>query len=181
MPALSWALFSNSSEIIKPDWLNQQITKKTTGWANTGEQKLDIIIRSDLAAIEQQLLTTGWQKHQPQTWVNVYQAMLVDIDSTELPLFSYVHRGEIEQLLMSRTLDEELVVLRVWDNKNSSDTDWRASLTRHRKDTDLYLFNHWGFEANQLDKSILIDGFKGGYFVLDTLPDGTLRIIKKQK
>jgi undecaprenyl-diphosphatase len=181
MPVLSWALFSNSSEMAKPNWLNQQTTENTTGWANSGDQKLDIAIRSDLAAIEQQLLKTGWHKHQPKTWANVYHAMLVDIDSSDLPLFSYVHRGEIEQLLMSHSLGEELVVLRVWDNKNTSDADWRASLTRHKRDTDLYLFNHWGYEANQADKSILTKGFKDSYFFTDTLPDGTLRIIKKQK
>jgi len=180
MPLVSWWLFVDATEIHKPEWLDQQKTVKTTGWANNGGQDLDIIIQSDLASIEKQLTKSAWLKHEPKTWANVYQAMLAEKGADNLPLFSYVHRGEVEQLLMSRIEDKHLIVLRVWRDSND-DGVWRASLSKHAKDTDLYIFNYWAYESNLKDKSILVTALKSASFVIDQLPDGTLKIIKKRK
>ena len=182
MPFVSWALFSGTTTIQKPEWLNHQSTQKTTGWANTGEQTLDIIIQSDLASIEHQLAQAGWQPQIPRTWGNVYRAMLVEPGADDLPLFSYVHQGEVERLLMSKVVDGKLTALRVWhDNTNTADDQWRGTLTQHTKDTDLYLFNHWGYEQNLKDKRLLTSAFKSSQFVTDELLGETLRIIKKEK
>ncbi len=181
VPFITWPVFSHSTKVTKPDWLQQQITDKTTGWANTGEQDLDIIIVAELPRLEEQLTAAGWQSHQPRTWGNVYQAMLVEPDALELPLFAYVHRGEVEQLLMSKTTDDELVALRIWHEQTDAEDQFKGTLTKHRRDTDLYLFNHWGFKVNQKDKSSLIEALAGSYFITDALPDNALRITQKRK
>ncbi len=181
MPFVSWMLFSSTTKVIKPDWLNNQSTEKTTGWANNGAQQLDITIFSDLALLEQQLTESGWQKHEPRTWGNVYLAMQADEDSDDLPLFSYVHRGEVEHLLMSKIENNQLIAFRIWDDDPNKEDFWRGSLTRHKKDTDLYLFNHWGYKENLNDKSIVIKSLQSPYFVTSTMPDGSLQIIKKRK
>lgn len=181
MPMANWLLFSRTTEATKPAWLQQQFTGKTTGWANNGQQTLDIIIEADLPDLEQQLLNNGWQSHQPQTWRNVYLAMQVEADAVDLPLFSYVHRGEVERLLMSFQLGEQLIALRVWHNQIIGDEFYRATLTLHRRDNDLYLFNHWGYLSTQQDKSVLIKALKGEQFVLQPLTDGGLKITQKRK
>ncbi|TDR23452.1 DedA family protein [Marinicella litoralis] len=182
MPFVAWFLFSNNTLALKPEWLNQQNTEKTTGWANTGEQALDIIIQSDLPSLEQQLNQAGWQSFTPRTWGNVYQAMLVEPDAADIPLFSYVHQGEIERLLMGTVVGEKLTVLRVWKDRTiPSEDHWRGTLTEHQKDTDLYLFNHWGYVNNAEDKSVLLAALKSSLFITDFLPDETLTIIKKRK
>jgi len=179
MPFVSWALLSSSTTIIKPQWLNHHSTEKTTGWANTGEQTLDIIIRSDLPSLEKQLVQAGWQVHTPSTWGNVYQAMLAEPKANNLPLFSYVHQGEVERLLISRVVGDKLIALRVWhDNTNAIKDFWRGSLTEHIKDTDLYLFNHWGYVNNLEDKTVLISAFQSSEFNIDLTEDKTLRITK---
>ncbi len=181
MPFVSWALFSSSTVAVKPEWLSLQNSVKTTGWANTGEQKLDIVIQADLAALKDQLIEAGWQSHTPRTWGNVYQAMLAEPDAADLPLFSYVHQGEVERLLMSRVIDNKLVALRVWhDDIHILDDHWRATLTQHHKDTDLYLFNHWGYIQNLEDKSVLTQALESSQFVFDRLLNQTLRIIQQK-
>ncbi len=181
MPFVSWLLFSASTEVTKPAWLQQQITAKTTGWANNGEQELDIIIVADLGTIETQLLSAGWLVHEPRTWGNVYQAMQVEPDSNQLPLFSYVHRGEVERLLMSHPAGDDLIALRIWHDQTPAENVYRGTLTRHKRDTDLYIFNHWGYKNGQQDKSSLIDALKTSNLVTDLATDGTLRITKKLK
>ena len=181
MPFMTWFLFSSTTLVDKPEWLNQQNTAKTTGWANNGEQTLDITIHSDLNTLEQQLLTHGWIKHQPRTWGNVYLAMKTDSESDDLPLFSYVHRGEVETLLMTKQQGDKLVALRVWrDGVADGSIIWRGTLTIHKKDTDLYLFNHWGYKDNLIDKSILISSLNDSIFNIDQLSDGTLSIASKK-
>lgn len=181
MPFVSWVLFNSSTIVVKPDWLNQQITSKTTGWANTGEQTLDINIHADLSRLETQLLKAGWQSHQPRTWGNVYLAMRADPETSDLPLFSYVHRGQVEQLLISTAVGDELIALRVWRDLPTGSDLWRGTLTKHGKDNDLYLFNHWGYLSTQKDKSILTDALDSRLFVIDYLADGTLTITQKRK
>lgn len=176
MPFISWFLFSSNTQVVKPQWLNNQNTEKTTGWANTGEQQLDLTIKADLVALEQQLAANGWQKHEPRTWGNVYLAMQAAKGSDDLPLFSYVHRGEVEQLLMSKRQDEQLVALRVWQDDPNKTNYWRGTLTLHNKDTDLYLFNHWGNNGETVDKSILTAAINPIYFTINSLKDGSLLI-----
>lgn len=181
MPCIAWLLFSSSTEVIKPVWLDQQTTTKTTGWANNGQQTLDITLIADLANFSHQLSQQGWQVEQPRTWGNVYQAMQVEADAEILPLFSYVHRGEVEQLLMSKKQADELIALRIWSEHDNDENHFRGSLTLHERDTDLYLFNHWGYKSAMEDKTELIKALQGSYFVVDQLTDGTLRIIQKRK
>lgn len=182
MPVANWVLFSSTTTVTKPDWLQQQITDKTTGWANNGQQTLDIIIDADLSVLRDQLEQSGWQNQQPGTWRNVYQAMQVEPDAADLPLFSYVHRGEVERLLMSKQQGDQLIALRVWHGQMAGDTFYRGTLTLHHRDTDLYLFNHWGgYKAEQNDKSELIAALKSKRFVIDQLTDKTLRVTQKRK
>jgi membrane protein DedA with SNARE-associated domain len=178
MPFISWALFSSSTSIEKPEWLMQQNTVKNTGWANNGEQTLDITIRSELTYLEDKLTEQGWTRHEPRTWGNVYEAMRSDAESNDLPLFSYVHKGEVESLLMSKMQGDKLVALRVWrEGLNYG----RGTLTIHKKDTDLYLFNHWGYKENLKDKSILTHSLAPPYFVVEMSADNTLNITRKRK
>lgn len=182
VPVFSWLLFAADAEVTKPEWLVRQSAETTTGWANNGEQKLDILIEADLEAIRQTLLDAGWQYHEPHTWGNVYLALQAEADDEQLPLISYVHRGEVEHLLMSVPDGEGLIVLRVWADNIQEDNDrWRATLTRHVRDTDLYLFHHWGYEATQTDKSPLITALPAPRFIFSRLPDGTVRITQKRK
>ncbi len=117
----------------------------------------------------------------PRTWGNVYLAMQVEPDADELPLFSYVHRGEAEKLLMSKVTSDGLIALRVWLEETPSKDMLRGTLTRHKRDTDLYIFNHWGYVATQKDKSELTSALKGSYFINDKMADESLRIIQKRK
>lgn len=181
MPFVSWMLFSNTTEVVKPAWLNSQNTEKTTGWANNGAQQLDITINSDLAFLEKQLINNGWQKHEPRTWGNVYLAMQADEGADDLPLFSYVHRGQVERLLMSKISGDQLIALRVWHDESTEQGHWRGTLTQHQKDTDLYLFNHWGYKENLKDKSVLIKSLQKPFFVTTQLPEGGLKITRKIK
>ncbi len=181
MPFVAWVLFAASTVTTKPVWLQQQITAKTTGWANNGQQTLDITLMGDLVDFKNQLMKLGWQVQEPRTWGNVYQAMRVEPEAEELPLFSYVHRGEVEKLLMSEKQGDKLIVLRIWSEQNGTEEHFRGSLTRHKRDTDLYLFNHWGYDATQKDKSELVAALKGSLFAVDQLTDGTLQIIQKRK
>ena len=180
MPFFSWWLFASSTEVVKPAWLTQQINAKTTGWANTGEQKLDIVIAANLDDLQKQLEQSGWQFHEPRTWANVYRALKVEADAEELPLFSYVHRGEVERLLMSLTIGDRLVALRVWHNQALNGNTYRATLTAHHRDNDLYLFNHWGYQATQLDKSPLIEALDSARYTTTFGTDGVLTIVQGQ-
>ncbi len=180
-PLVTWVFFSSSTEVTKPAWLLEQSSEKTTGWANTGEQELDITLVAELPVLEQQLKATGWQSIQPRTWGNVYQALRVEPEAAELPLFSYVHRGEVEQLLMSKTTDDELIALRVWHEQTAADDQFKGTLTRHLRDTDLYLFNHWGFKNNVSDKSSLTESLKNSHFIIDFMADDSLLIRQKRK
>ncbi len=176
MPFITWALVSSHTSVTKPAWLEQQITAKTTGWANNGEQTLDIIIESDLTALESQLVDAGWQSQQPRTWGNVYEALRAEADAESLPLFSYVHRGQVEILLMSKVTDDRLIALRVWSDQSQTKNRYMATLTQHKKDTDLYLFNHWGFQNTVHEKSILIKALSGGPFTVTPMADNFLGI-----
>ncbi|MCX7552326.1 DedA family protein [Marinicella sp. S1101] len=181
MPLVAWVLFSSATVVNKPVWLQQQMTAKTTGWANNGQQTLDITLVASLNDFEQQMLQAGWQTVQPRTWANVYRAMQVEPDAEDLPLFSYVHRGEVERLLMSKRQGDQLIALRIWSDLGAEDEYYRGSLTLHSRDTDLYLFNHWGYEATQKDKTILTSALSGSQFVVDRLDDESLRVIQKRK
>ena len=181
MPFVTWLLFSSATVVTKPDWLQQQITEKTTGWANNGEQQLDIILVADLPELQAQLTDAGWHNHEPRTWGNVYLAMQAEAEADELPLFSYVHRGEVERLLMSQVVGDDLLALRVWQEPSETAGQYRGTMTRHQKDTDLYLFHHWGLKAPQKDKSELLKALSNSLFITDVLPDETLRIIQKRK
>lgn len=181
MPFITWPLVSSSTDVHKPIWLEQQISAKTTGWANNGNQTLDIIIQSDLTALETQLLNAGWQSRQPRTWGNVYEAMRAEPDAPNLPVFSYVHRGEIERLLMSYTADDHLIVLRVWQDQSQIENRYMATLTRHKRETDLYIFNYWGFQNTEQNKDGLTKALSNGYFIVTPLADHAISIIQKLK
>ncbi len=181
MPVVNWVLFSEHIKYTKPAWLQQQINDKTTGWANNGQQLLDITIDADLSVLHEQLNEAGWRSHRPGTWRNVYLAMQVKPEADNLPLFSYVHRGEVERLLMSKQQGDQLVALRVWHGQTSHDESYRGTLTLHQRDTDLYLFNHWGYQATQQDKSLLLKDLNSQLFVTAQLADKTLRIVQKRK
>lgn len=181
VPIFTWLLFSGSTVVHKPEWLQQQITEKTTGWANNGEQQLDIDITAELTVLEQQLSEAGWQSHQPRTWGNVYDAMQAGADATDLPLFSYIHRGQVEALLMSLQNGDELVALRIWHEPTSADDRFKGTLTHHRRDTDLYLFHHWGHTDSPVDKASLVAALNNPMFITTTLPNGDLQITQKRK
>lgn len=181
MPFIAWVLFSTSTQVVKPEWLQQQSSETNTGWANNGQQTLDISLLVDLDDFEKHLNEQGWQTQVPKTWGNVYQAMQVEPESENLPLFSYVHRGEVEKLLMSKDVDGSLVALRIWSERKLEENQYRGTLTLHKRDTDLYIFNHWGYQSTQKDKSQLRADLMGSLFISDKLDDTRLRIIQKRK
>ncbi|MFC3194594.1 DedA family protein [Marinicella sediminis] len=182
VPVLSWLLFTADATVSKPEWLIKRSAQTTTGWANNGEQKLDILIDADLGLLQKSLHDAGWQTHEPRTWANVYLALKAEADAEELPLFSYVHRGEVERLLMSVADGDGLIVLRVWaDSAQQPNDRWRATLTRHVRDTDLYVFNHWGYQATQADKSPLTAALSSPPYLFNQLPDNILQIRQKRK
>ncbi len=82
---------------------------------------------------------------------------------------------------MSKQHGDQLIALRVWHAQMAGDNFYRGTLTLHHRDTDLYLFNHWGYKAEQNDKSELILALKSKRFVVDQLADETLRITQKRK
>lgn len=181
MPFVAWILFSSTTQVIKPQWLQQQSSITTTGWANNGQQTLDITLMVDLERFEKHLQQQGWQSQEPKTWGNVYQAMQVEQDAEDLPLFSYVHRGEVEQLLMSKEVGKSLMALRIWSEKNFGDEKYLGTLTLHKRDNDLYLFNHWGYQSTQKDKGELMNDLKGSIFIPNEQKDHNLLIIQKRK
>ena len=107
------------------------------------------------------------------------------IDSNVVGTFNIMECArelEVEHLLMSVPDGEELIVLRVWaDNIQDRNDRWRATLTRHVRDTDLYLFHHWGYQSTQADKTPLTAALPAPRFIFFRLPDGTVRITQKRK
>ncbi len=181
MPIANWLLFANQTTALKPTLYLTANNHQTTGWANNGKQKLDIIIDADITALRQTLEQHGWQNQQPKTWSNVYQALQVEADATDLPLFSYVHRGEVERLLMTKIMGDQLLALRVWHDQSSNHSFYRGTLTSHQRENDLYLFNHWGFHTTMEDKSELKTALFGKRFIVNQTKENGLMITQKRK
>jgi len=77
-----------------------------------------------------------------------------------LPVLSYVHKGELEYLMMTKLHGEHLWALRVWPDSTSALKQWSATVTRHKRDTDLWFFHHWGYVDTVKNKSVLMQDFK---------------------
>ncbi len=176
---ISWLLFPQHTEVIKPQWVAEQTRDTTTGWANDGEQVLDIHVFSDLASIENTLETSGWRSLKVQSWGSLYQAMVAESESPEsMPVFASLHRGELESVMMSQTHGEQLLVLHLWQ----VDTEqWQGYLSIHRPRTVLLWFHFWGFEAQVNDKRILTAVFKPPQFIIEHQSTGVFRIIQHGK
>ncbi|MCX7545903.1 DedA family protein [Marinicella gelatinilytica] len=158
-PVVAWLIFPGASHIQKPQWLAQQDYSTTTGWANTGKQELDIHFNGELTDLQKRLQKQGWQVIEVETWANLITALAVKKNG-DLPVLSYVHKGELEHLLMTKPHNQQLWALRVWPESASKSNQWSATVTRHKRDTDVWFFHHWGYVDTLDDKTALIDDFK---------------------
>lgn len=170
-PAAAWLFFPGSSHIEKPQWLAQQDYNTTTGWANTGKQQLDIHFKGPLHSLETRLQDQGWRNLPVKTWANLITALAVDKQG-DLPVLSYVHKGELETLLMTKPYRDQLWALRVWPDSTSDTQQWSAIVTRHQRDTDLWFFHHWGYLGTITDKSALAEDFKAAGLLVSKTDHG---------
>ncbi len=170
-PVAARLFFPDSSHIEKPQWLAQQDYHTTTGWANTGKQQLAIHISGDLDTLQAGLEKQGWQTLQVKTWANVIAALAANKQG-DLPLLSYVHKGELEYLLMAKKHGEQLWALRVWPDSGTKSNQWSATITRHKRDTDLWFFHHWGYVDTVTDKSTLQQDFNQAGFSVTPSDNG---------
>jgi membrane protein DedA with SNARE-associated domain len=167
-PVAAWLFFPGSSDIEKPQWLAQQNYPTTTGWANTGKQQLDIHFTGELQVLKTRLQKQGWQAVPVKTWRNLITALAVS-KKGDLPVLSYVHKGELEHLLMTKIHGKQLWALRIWPDSGAQAKQWSATVTRHIRDTDLWFFHHWGYVDAVKEKSALISDFKAAGFALTRL------------
>jgi len=167
-PVAAWLFFPGSSDIEKPQWLAQQNYPTTTGWANTGKQQLDIHFSGELQVLKTRLQKQGWQAVPVKTWRNLITALAVS-KKGDLPVLSYVHKGELEHLLMTKIHGKQLWALRIWPDSGAQAKQWSATVTRHIRDTDLWFFHHWGYVDAVKEKSALISDFKAAGFALTRL------------
>ncbi len=157
-PVAAWLFFPGSSHIEKPQWLAQQDYRTTTGWANTGQQQLDIHFTGELKTLENRLQNQGWHTVPVKTWANLITALAVN-KNDDLPILSYVHKGELEYLMMTKKHGDQLWALRVWPDSGAQAKQWSATVTRHKRDTDVWFFHHWGYVGTVSDKSALQQDF----------------------
>lgn len=61
---------------------------------------------------------------------------------------------------MTKRQGPRLWALRVWPNSSPQSEQWSATVTRHKRDTDLWFFHHWGYVDTLTDKSDLLIDFK---------------------
>lgn len=175
----SWLMFPSHSAVVKPEWVVNQPRTTTTGWANDGEQRLDVLIESDEAALDDAMMAAGWQPQAIRSWGNLYQALVTDFDDKEaLPVFASLHRGELESKMYVKPNDEALLVLHLWAHGESQ---WQGYLSDHQPSESLYWFHYWGFESQLNDKADLRDAFVAPRFVLDNATDGALVVRQKRK
>jgi len=167
-PVAAWLFFPGSSDIEKPQWLAQQNYPTTTGWANTGKQQLDIHFSGELQTLKNRLQKQGWNAVPVKTWRNLITALAVS-KKGDLPVLSYVHKGELEHLLMTKIHGKQLWALRIWPGSGAQAKQWSATVTRHKRDTDLLFFHHWGYVDAVKEKSALISDFKAAGFDLTRL------------
>lgn len=79
------------------------------------------------ATIEQTLRDQGWQAPHTTDMSGLLDLFNSDAGLNELPVLPQMHRGNTQQILLARTLDDRLLVLRLWDS-GLRESDTGASL-----------------------------------------------------
>jgi undecaprenyl-diphosphatase len=105
--------------ISRADWLS-------AGWENLPafrdafESKrnfpLNVQWLAPRATLERQLRDQGWQTPHTTDMAGLLDLFSSDAGLFELPVLPQVHRGNTQQILLARTLDDHLLILRLWDS-----------------------------------------------------------------
>ena len=177
---LSWLLFPQNIAAHKPEWLTQQVAQQADEQQSLRDYVFDIDVDADEGALVSQLQEQGWQSEQVRTWGNLYQALLVDEDDEDKPVMSSLYLGAVEDLMLSKSVDGQLLVLRLWQHDNRDDK-WHGYLSANGPDTTLYWFHYWAIDSQLSDKSALTQGFKTVRFLVESKPNGVLYIRQKRK
>jgi len=105
--------------IARADWLAGS-WEKLPAFRDAFESKrnypLNVQWLAPRTTIEQALGDQGWQTPHTTDMSGLLDLFSSDAGLNELPVLPQVHRGNTQQILLARTLEDRLLVLRLWDS-----------------------------------------------------------------
>ena len=105
--------------ISKADWLSGS-WENLPGFRDAFESKrnypLNVQWLAPRATIEQALFDQGWQVPHTADMSGLLDLFSSDAGLDALPVLPQVHRGDTQQILLARTLEDRLLILRLWDS-----------------------------------------------------------------
>lgn len=131
-------------------WLETPIAERQD-WLNRSKQKFTINFHGDIEKLSRIMTSHGFNSRNPKPWINIWQALNHDENSTSITVIPTTHEGTTERLILSNKKDKTLLTLHLWQRPlkimPSGDLVY-SGYVAHNKVTEKFGLTFW---SNQND------------------------------